>query len=64
MGGFTKFSKKTKNTMKKFLNLVKIEQKGKENEKRLQPRGDCHRLCASGVADHSQYWSKLFLPCP
>ena len=36
MGGFTKFSKKTKNTMKKFLNLVKIEQKGKENEKEFE----------------------------
>ena len=36
MGGFTKFSKQTKNTMKKFLNLVKIEQKGKENEKEFE----------------------------
>ena len=36
IGGLSKFSKKTKNTMKMFLTLVKIDSKGKDIEKELE----------------------------
>ena len=36
IGGLSKFSKKTKNTMKMFLTLVKIDPKGKDIEKEVE----------------------------
>ena len=36
IGGFNKLSSKTKTTMKKFLNFVLVEQKGKENENEFE----------------------------
>ena len=36
IGGLNKLSNKTKKTMKKFLNFVRVEQKGKENENEFE----------------------------